>query len=894
MRIRIGNDFNVVWSIYRISAGNKVAEDLSAAKNIKLLLRNTRSAFFVVLSPEIAGNQLLFEVPSSNQQTGDYMLELSYDIYDNSCSDGLRHITLDREAFTIVDRSYKADATNSEDLSINALQLSSEFSAGINGSNGLSAYELAVHYEGFTGTVEEYLTSLRQPAIEAKEEVDVALVGYEELKNELEGGEESRIYNEQLRVSSETARTSAEATRASNENARVASETARVEAEEVRESAEGNRVDAEVARATAEDNRTTADDSRVTAETARATAETTRASAESQRVANENTRGANEASRVAAETARVASEDNRVSAESARGINEGARVAAETTRAGAEVTRANNETDRVASETARVEAEEVRVAFFDTVSGRISELESQRVCYGVEFTRGLDPAMTRWIGDTAYQSSHPVMAMFKVAKVKDGKVTGYFNQVNLFKMEDRTDSNIIIDGTIVTDDGSDVMLVNESPIYVLNGGTNETYERRLVGKVPFVYDGDAAIEIPAHGVCIDYSTIKDGKQRSIRDNTVAGTGGAGIGGISYLANGLGGIKTEVSRFNYELYARAKNTDTSKNVPYCNSFWLDRDVWHTLLCIKFKTKNYHGSAYAGKALSSNDSVPTVSTWGTVTGVRVNETNATVSYYNISGSRFSAASGQPVVNFWTLLNGQRPLLKMFEAQLALSYAYANSIAADTDFSYDGATYQYANIAGHKGLADGEMTAKLRKKVTVSFTGRDVTNNVDVTNMQIDYLLEQVIIKGRVATWGHLYCWTSGIDAWTDNTNYHFYQTTDVNKVTIDTDSAEKDPGVKYAFEDTYQKVQQIANGDGWVLRMNNNSLIIKNNGGSLHTGECAYLYKSGTGTAGKKARRGVLAGGFTHNSYSASRSVFANGSPALAATYFSGNFRVELIK
>ena len=531
------------------------------------------------------------------------------------------------------------------------------------------------------------------------------------------------------------------------------------------------------------------------------------------------------------------------------------------------------------------------------LTARVTELEAQRLCYGVEFTRGLDPAMTRWIGNTAYQSSHPVMAMFKVAKVKDGKVTGYFNQVNLFKMEDGTDSNIIIDGTIVTDDGSDVMLVNESPIYVLNGGTKETYERRLVSKVPFVYDGDAAIEIPAHGVCIDYSTIKDGKQRSIRDNTVAGTGGTGIGGISYLADGLGGIKAEVSRFDYELYARAKNTDTSKNVPYCNSFWLDRDVWHTLLCIKFKTKDYHGSAYADKALSSNDSAPTVSTWDTVTGVRVTEKNATLRYYNLSNSRFSSASGRPSDNFWTLLNGQRPLLKMFEAQLALSYAYANSIAPNTDFSYDGATYQYSNITGHNGLAEGEMTAKLRKKVAVSFTGRDVTNNVDVTNMPIDYLLEQVIIKGRVATWGHLYTWTSGIDAWTDNTNYHFYQTADVNKVTIDTDSAEKDLGVKYAFEDTYQKVQQIANGSGWVLRMNNNSLIIKTPGGSLHTGECALLYESGTATAGKKARKGVFFGGLASSSltgHASSRSANASYSPTNTFTSFAGGFRVELIK
>lgn len=110
---------------------------------------------------------------------------------------------------------------------------------------------------------------------------------------------------------------------------------------------------------------------------------------------------------------------------------------------------------------------------------------------------------------------------------------------------------------------------------------NETYERRLVGKVPFVYDGDAAMEIPAHGVCIDYSTIKDGKQRSIRDNTVVGTGGAGTGGISYLADGLGGIKSQVSRFNYELMLELKILIQAR-MAYCNSFWLDRDVWHTLL------------------------------------------------------------------------------------------------------------------------------------------------------------------------------------------------------------------------------------------------------------------------------------------------------------------------
>lgn len=364
MRIRIGNDITIRWDIYRYNDGltsenttGSIAEDLTNAINLTVKLGIYGKGIVSTLTEVTANvNLLTVHVPKElTPQVGKYYVVLDYDKTNIELDDKLQHYRLDSYAFDLV--SYTASADDVTDIAIE-----SQLVAGIDGINGLSAYELAVHYEGFTGTVEEYLESLRNPAIEAKEEVDVALAGYEGLKNQLEDGEETRIYNEQLRVSSETSRMSAETTRVSNE-------TARVEAEDVRESAEGNRVDAEAARATAEENRTTAEASRVTAETARATAETTRASAESQRVANENTRGENEGSRVAAETARVASEDNRVSAESARGINEGTRVAAETARAGAEVTRVNNETNRVA-------AEQARVAFFDTVSGEITELRS--------------------------------------------------------------------------------------------------------------------------------------------------------------------------------------------------------------------------------------------------------------------------------------------------------------------------------------------------------------------------------------------------------------------------------------------------------------------------------------------------------------------------------------
>ena len=84
------------------------------------------------------------------------------------------------------------------------------------------------------------------------------------------------------------------------------------------------------------------------------------------------------------------------------------------------------------------------------------------------------------------------------------------------------------------------------------------------------------------------------------------------------------------------------------------------------------------------------------------------------------------------------------------------------------------------------------------------------------------------------------------------------------------------------------------DGWALRMNNNSLIIKNDGGSLHTGECAYLYKLGTATAGKKARKGVYFGGYAADGNASSRFEFAYFAPTLTNPSIAGSFRVELIK
>lgn len=233
MRIRIGNDITIRWDIYRYNDGlasenttGSIAEDLTNAINLTVQLGIYGKGIVSTLTEVIVDvNLLTVHVPKElTPQVGKYYVVLDYDKTNIELDDKLQHYRLDSYAFDLV--SYTASADNVTDIAIE-----SQLVAGIDGINGLSSYELAVHYEGFTGTVEDYLASLRQPAIEAKEEVDVALVGYEELKNELEDGEEDRTYNEQLRVAAETARAGAEATRALNETARIDAEEARVAAE---------------------------------------------------------------------------------------------------------------------------------------------------------------------------------------------------------------------------------------------------------------------------------------------------------------------------------------------------------------------------------------------------------------------------------------------------------------------------------------------------------------------------------------------------------------------------------------------------------------------------------------------------------------------------------------
>jgi hypothetical protein len=217
--------------------------------------------------------------------------------------------------------------------------------SGMQGIQGWSAYEVAVKH-GFVGTEEEWVQSLKQPALDAAAE---AL----EAKAQVEATEQAVKEAEALRVTAEQGRVANERTRTIDENIRRANESARQTWETQRREAEDTRIAAEISRKSEEEIRKTNEANRVSAESSRASAETLRASAEVERNTNEQ-------KRIEEETKRISSEEGRVAAETKRVDNEDARIAAETARDTAEQERVSNEATRQANEEIRETQEAAR------------------------------------------------------------------------------------------------------------------------------------------------------------------------------------------------------------------------------------------------------------------------------------------------------------------------------------------------------------------------------------------------------------------------------------------------------------------------------------------------------------------------------------------------------
>ena len=235
-----------------------------------------------------------------------------------------------------------------------------------------------------------------------------------------------------------------------------------------------------------------------------------------------------------------------------------------------------------------------------------------------------------------------------------------------------------------------------------------------------------------------------------------------------------------------------------------------------------------------------------------------------------------------------------MMMFEAQLAMSYAKEHNVAPDTEFEYESTKYKYYNFQCHNGFADGEMSGIVAKFVNATVTsGWSIPDNAAVTDREIEICFTQPIIRGRIAGWGDIWMWYSGIDCVIhDSTSIDIYQTYDVNNLTTDNVATEKNPGASYGFENTYDFIGSMARGEGYITKNFKNSLVGEVKGSNLHTGECHYNWFTGNAGSGKIGRRGVYFGGLSHYGLCSLRAGYLHHVPSAAGANIGGGFRCTI--
>lgn len=155
-KVRIGNDILFIWSIFDAEEHEYPLD----GKDITVTLTNQFGKAVKIDELTIDNNVLRFFFLGKNQTTnGKYILTL----VENAGADGMRTVDM-VDAVTLVPHTYMVGGEDAcSHIKTEVIELETKAVIGIpgeKGEDGKSAYEVAVE-EGFVGTVEEWLASLK-------------------------------------------------------------------------------------------------------------------------------------------------------------------------------------------------------------------------------------------------------------------------------------------------------------------------------------------------------------------------------------------------------------------------------------------------------------------------------------------------------------------------------------------------------------------------------------------------------------------------------------------------------------------------------------------------------------------------------------------------------------
>lgn len=509
---------------------------------------------------------------------------------------------------------------------------------------------------------------------------------------------------------------------------------------------------------------------------------------------------------------------------------------------------------------------------------------------GIEFVRGAsngggDNGYYQMIGDEELLETLPL-----------------FNSIHLATVNDAVAASTI-QGWTEDDSDGDVMQVFPT-MYAILGGTNATYERYIFSDSEFTYDGDTAVEISAWGECPDWEVQVSGS--SVARSIMGGTNSYSASSVSshiYADEDLTTSYSEFtgtgwpliwnSRYNFERFARAKNDDTTSNIPYCNGTQLDLEVVMGILFVECRTKNIN--SIFGQGLSSN-ATPTADTWGkTVSGFRITDSDGEYHYYTLNGTTYIAGTSTNLRNAIGIQ--YYACTRVLEVQNSIYTGDGNWTLNSVTNSDGDALY---DTTGGTGIA-------VRKYSFYISNWASASGDEEGETVLCELALCVPMWRWRTNLYGNIWSWLSGYEvvnyADEDGTVHNdLYRAPSISAITTDSTSSTSETQTSledFPFVSTYEKVDDLGYSSGWcseALSVDGRVLVtaIKgSNSAGLNNYESAYsLLSSTVSNEGYYTRKGVILGGAVAFSDCSLRYSDAYYAPSISSSYFGSRFRVAL--
>jgi hypothetical protein len=799
---------------------------------------------------------------------------------------------------------------------------------------GYSAYDLAVQ-NGYTGTVAEWLTSLKQPALDAATTANEAATK----ANTATANADAATTN------ANNAATSANAAATAANKAKTDADTATASANSAASSASTAATNADNTNATVtadEEKRKSAETNRVNAETLREQNENARKDNETARQSSETERTSNETARKDAESKRATSEADRASAESSRVTEESERVAAESARV-TEFSTLKTDSETAANN-ANTSASNANTAADNANAAAASAMEVLKNVaslgtwvFMVRKHENADPSAYKFIGTQAnikLLGEHCRMGWFKNRTAyticAKGRIT-----------KDTHGNDIAMDGT-----AGDLLTFFDCDVHhyenTVTDATDGVIDIIGLGLNPTILYGKGSSVMPAFGITTDHTVIAKlssdtaSCSHCIYSKSVNGTYSAPttiLFNEVYQSSGAGKPTVGYTSMSSIASSQNKNADGIHGDGWYGMYYICYQIWLEMMIMEggtvcstvtdtgFGVGNTYGdtptsSTFSGSKIIGNSGVKFILSDGTVKG-----------YGNLMSQNIKLSStGSVVCNMLPLTgNSYYAWQDMLEAQRMADAIVKNGFesyvgTATNVFYYDDDGQLQVDTAGNIDLSTGTgMTANKRYYVVRGVNGYDglsdgvmtclVNYYIKMTFVDDAYYSDGTSLKGGFAIYKFSTPMYRGV-SWFDGTfnhlqGFHYVIHADANGnysssaiyqpdykalPSITSNDSANDYGLEtdtLLMEKGFIHTESIPMTEGWAKNCYPSiSLFYCPNigGAGMRTYESNYIWRNacwGEGVNGKPANgykciQASAVGCAANNSNASVRSMYANSS------------------